>query len=293
MPNRILSVNLALALACTCCLGQGDVSPHFEVASVKPVLKDVGMGFFGGPGSADPERITYSRIGLADLVAFAYNVRPNRISGPSWLDTEWYSVTAKLPPGATMDQFRQMMANLLTERFGLVFHRLSKDLSGYALVVARGGPKLTALPPEDPAATPDRPVGTGRTQARPDAKGDPWRVTYDGDVARMTFHQVSMSFLADRLGSAFNGFRSASATTPVVDKTGLTGRFDFHLEFTAPLSGVSEPAHGQIEMVATRELDSKTISTALQKQLGLQLNPEKIEVPFLIIDHVERVPTAN
>lgn len=66
----------------------------------------------------------------------AYNLQPYQLSGPSWLTTEWFAVTAKLPPGTARDEYRQMMANLLSERFGLLCHRVTKDFSGYEIAVA-------------------------------------------------------------------------------------------------------------------------------------------------------------
>jgi uncharacterized protein (TIGR03435 family) len=102
-----------------------------------------------GPGSSDPERATHEGTTPEILLREAYHVGLGQVSGPSWIQTEYHSVNANLPPGTTSDQYRQMMANLLAERFGLVGRRMPKDLSGYEITVVPGGPKLK---PSDPAA---------------------------------------------------------------------------------------------------------------------------------------------
>jgi uncharacterized protein (TIGR03435 family) len=253
MLKRILRCCQVVALAGVSCLAQDDLSPHFEVAAVKPAK---GFGpFSGGPGSSDPERVTYQGTTLETLICGAYNLQRYQLSGPSWLRTEFYTVTAKLPAGTKLEQYRQMEMNLLAERFGLVFHRLTKDFDGYEIVVVKGAPKLN--PSE--AATGERPIFRGIS----DGKG----------TMKYKFTQTSMAALANRVGVMMD------MTSPIVDRTGITGKFDFTLDVEMPPRGSS--------------FDWNTISDALQHQLGLKLNHIKIPLEVLVIDRVYRVPTAN
>ena len=96
---------LVVILAAEYCSAQSDQSPHFEVASVRSVARDLRMGY-----SEDAEFVRYVRLPLKDLITEAYQVRSDQITGPDWLDTEFYAITAKLPPGTTKEQRPQMMA---------------------------------------------------------------------------------------------------------------------------------------------------------------------------------------
>jgi uncharacterized protein (TIGR03435 family) len=191
-------------------------SPHFEVASVKRSPQQRFGAFSGGPGSSDPERITYESTTLENLIRDAYHLQPYQISGPSWLTSEYYTVAAKLPPGTTIDQYRQMMANLLTERFGVLSHRVMKDFAGYEITVAPGGIKLTPV-----AKTDDFPEFRGTRET-------------DG-LWHYRFTQTSMHLMESRLSLmlARRAPGSPLGMSPIVDKTGVTERFDFHLDFGA------------------------------------------------------------
>jgi uncharacterized protein (TIGR03435 family) len=166
---------------CCGCFAQSSPPGHFEVASVKRSAQKEWGRFRGGPGSKDPERVTYESTPLENLIRDAYHLEPYQLSGPSWLNTEFYTVTAKEPPGTTLEHFRHMLANLLAERFGLVAHRVMKDFAGYEIVVAKGGPKLSPAAPSSDKF----PVYQGSR----DANG----------VMRYTFTQTSMKLLTNRI----------------------------------------------------------------------------------------------
>jgi uncharacterized protein (TIGR03435 family) len=124
----------------------------FDVASVKRLLSTGGrFTKQGGPGTADPERVSYRNIPLRVVLLEAYNVRNYQLSGPDWLDTQRYDITVKLPIGATNEQFQAMMRDLLETRFQMKIHHELKDLSIYALVVAKGGPKIKPVASDGPA----------------------------------------------------------------------------------------------------------------------------------------------
>jgi uncharacterized protein (TIGR03435 family) len=137
----------------------------FEVASVKPSGPRSIRNSDGGPGTHDPERFSFTGAVLRDLLYRAYGLEDyqQQISGPGWIDTEKYDIAVKIPPGATKEQFRQMLANLLAERFQLKVHHETKQLPVYELVVGKNGPKLKesvkdpdAIAPAAGPPSPDR-----------------------------------------------------------------------------------------------------------------------------------------
>src|SRR5579863_5954307 len=126
-------------------------TPRFEVASVRPASAPARFNgsVSGGPGSSDPERITFSGVPMIRLLMSAYGIPlgmgspvrrfgpfSDQISGPAWIESDWYDINAKVPPGATQDQVNRMLQDLLAERFGLKLHHESREVSGYELVVA-------------------------------------------------------------------------------------------------------------------------------------------------------------
>src|SRR5579864_8599913 len=103
-------------------LAQSDAQPvklEFEVASVKPAAPQGGgrglVGKQGGPGTADPGRLTYTNLTLKAMITTAYDVKPDQVTGPGWLDTERFDIVAKIPAGATKAQVNQMLQNLLAD----------------------------------------------------------------------------------------------------------------------------------------------------------------------------------
>ncbi len=132
---------------------------EFEVASVKASAPPAGNGTIrlgqqGGPGSSNPGRVTYAFSTIRDLMVDAYGIGRSQITGgPNWLHSERFDIVAKAPAGATKEQVKVMLQNLLAERFKLTLHHENKELSMYALVVGAKGHKLkdsaslTLLPP--------------------------------------------------------------------------------------------------------------------------------------------------
>jgi uncharacterized protein (TIGR03435 family) len=251
----------------------------FEVASVKPA-KSAGGRFTmnGGPGTGDPGRIAYTNIMLRRILLSAYEVRSYQISGPDWLDSLRFDITAKVPDGATQEQFQSMLRNLLETRFKMTIHRESKELPIYALLTAKNGPKVKAIVDDGSGKQPDdqlamiQPV-EGKDGFPTLALRTPGLVSETkSGRARVTAKETPLSKLADLL--------SGQLGRPVIDMTGLTGNYSFVLYFTPDdqnPDGGSDPS----------------IFGALQEQLGLRLEARKAPVELLVIDHAEKVPTGN
>ena len=236
MRRAIKSAGFVL-LACSAVIGLAADGPEFDVASVKPAAPmtpgtGVRVGSRGGPGTSDPSQVTYENLSLKNLITTAYGVKTYQISGPGWLDTERYDIIAKMPPDTTKEQFALMLQNLLAERFRLTLHHETKDLPLYELVVAKNGPKLKPwaqdpnAPPPPVSGAPFTPPPVGK-DGRPILPPGAERLTMRASATpRMTMTASKQSLpqlgalLANQLGR------------PVIDKTGLTGDYDYTLEFS-------------------------------------------------------------
>jgi len=315
----MIRVIVVVLLAVVCYAQQPDNQLTFEVASIKPSPPpEMGMmrvGSRGGPGTGDPTRFTASNFSLSNLVTLAYDLRPYQLTAPSWLNSERFDIVAKVPPGATKEQFRVMLQNLLAERFKLVMHREKKELPMFELVVGKGGPKLKESEDQadsEPAAGAPPPMPGGPMQDKMGKDGFPempagrtMTMMMPGR-ARMTAYKQTMEALATRL--------SMSAGRPVMDGTGLKKKYDFTLTYApestgmGPMGMASPSGGGGMAMVGTAggpvggpmpdhtAADAEplpTLATALQEQLGLKLESKKGPVDIVVVDKIEKVPTEN
>jgi uncharacterized protein (TIGR03435 family) len=272
---------LTLLAACGPAFGQPPESAlEFEAASVKPAgpfVAGTGARVMGGPGTADPGRINFSRATLADLLRRAYDVYPDQVSGPAWINDRGpesvYTVVATIPPGTTTKQFQSMLQKLIAERFHVTLHREMQARPGYELVVSKGGPKLKEW---DPAA-----------------KQAPFNLEAVANSLPPGSTRISgkrtMADLCRGLGASINeanGTYTFGGPVPrVVDKTGLTGIYDFTLEYSGSTSpdAATDPGGGP-----------PNLFIALERQLGLKLQKVKdVPVEVLIVDRADRIPAAN
>jgi bla regulator protein blaR1 len=224
----------------------------FEVASIKERV-----GRYGRVGiDTSGTRLTAEATPLHFLVMWAYDVKHFQVVKSPALDafgSTPYDIQAKAegdtPP--TRAQFRAMLQGLLADRFQLKLHRETREWPVYALIAVKNGPKVN--------------------EAAPDASG--WvNVGVKGRNYTMTFPGHDMDTLADTLNN------SAGLDRPVVDRTGLTGKFAMKIMFT--------PARGE------PEAGDLSIFEALQEQLGLRLTPQSAPIEFLVVDHVAK-PSGN
>jgi uncharacterized protein (TIGR03435 family) len=225
----------------------------------------------------------------------AYDVKNYQVSGPAWLDTEHFDILAKVPEGATEEQVKVMWQNLLRERFGVVVHHESKEFQVSELVVAKGGSKLkeTTLDPNAPLP----PTPTERTQTikmdkngLPEMNGPGLRMMMQagtsGPVGRMVGRAQPISELATTLGNQLD--------RPVVDKTGLAGKYDFSVEYTPDLSRMPLPPPGPAPAAATEAgTPGSNLVSAIEQQLGLRLVSGKAKLDVVVVDKVEKTPTEN
>lgn len=234
----------------------------FEVATIKPADHDPKSGRYITLQGIN--RFVEKDYTLKLLVAAAYNLNSKAISGgPAWIESDHYDILAVTPGEIrpTHDEQMSMLRSLLADRFKLTFHREQKEFSIYELTIAKGGSKLkpSTAPPDDPPQL----ISTVYPQ-------------------RMVLpaRNVTMSDLTSLM-------QRAMLDRPVVDKSGLTGRYDCDLEW-AP----DETQFGGEVPTASVDAPSPPLFTAIQQQLGLKLEATRGPVEALVVDTVER-PSAN
>jgi uncharacterized protein (TIGR03435 family) len=260
----------------------GEDNLSFEVASVKQSGPTTVRNFDGGPGTKDPGRYTATSATLRDFLFAAYRVPRDdyreQISGPGWIDTEKYDALVKIPPGTTKEQFQRMFQNLLAERFRLAIHHETKVLPVYELVVAPNGPKLKASVETAGSEAPSpsrgpRPVDHDGFPIVPAGGADIAQRFGPGWVAHWTVRQQPLETFARALNQPM------AAGRRVIDKTGLTGKYDFTLYYGFQPSASDDP--------------EPTLEQALRQQLGLKLVEAKAPFDIVVVDHAEKVPTEN
>ena len=281
-----ISVSIGLAQMAAPAAGKATAAavkaPAFDVATIKPIAPD-GRPTAGWVGMQyHPDGIEFAYQSLTDLLCYAYGYKSLRFDGqvtgvPDWAAKQRYDIVAKIS-AADIPEFQKlgkdeqeqrreaMMRSMLAERFHLTLHRGTKEVPIYELVVAKGGIKM-----QDAATDPNPP------QLSKDADGKPLpgiRWLKDTSIVQA----YSMNSLADMLAmpAAFVG-------RPVVDKTGLTGAYDFTLDWSV------YSAHAAAGL--SPEDDATSIFTALGK-IGLKLQPATGSMETIVIDQVEK-PTEN
>jgi uncharacterized protein (TIGR03435 family) len=286
---------------------------EFDAASIHVNPPRVGFHFAsdsssGGPGSADPGLFRCSNCTLATLIGKAFDLQNYQFPGRTSLEDSTFDVMARIPPGATREEFLAMLQNLLKERFGLSYHYKEKSMRGYHLVIAKNGEKLKESKENERSAAAEDP-----NHRRPNGSADQFRygqgeahahnglmilggsATYradhqtTGDLARLLSNQLSL---------------------PVDDQTGLHGMYDISLAWTGNIAhtgdhaegtwggaghsdhGGGAPAAGSVPKPG--DASGPTLFEALQSQLGLRLvQSEQTVAQVFVIDRVEQLPTAN
>jgi uncharacterized protein (TIGR03435 family) len=225
----------------------------FAVATIHPSAADVK---FEHDGAIEFHGNTLSMkdVTVDSCIKWAYDVQNSQIAGPAWMDSDRYDITAKSDGPAHEDEMKKMLQALLADRFHLTFHREQREMKALVLSVASSGSKLK------PAAAPDAP---------------PFRQnSANGSIAKSMPIREWANFIAGPL------------QMPVIDETGLTGKYDFAIDFTPYL-----PDPGK-SMSDTRPDGTALIKIVMHDQMGLDIAGRKASVEVMVIDQVTK-PSAN
>ncbi|MEI9973865.1 MAG: TIGR03435 family protein [Ignavibacteriota bacterium] len=270
MAFRLFQPLIAAAVAleiCAAAFGQPEQAlPEFEVASIKPSPPPDGRGFSvfckGGPGSTDPGLFTCTNFTVANLISLGFNLRPYQMAA-DFGDRAMYEISAKVPPGATREQFDSMLRKMVIDRFKLAYHFEKKEMQIYDLTIAKGGLKMRDSPPLE--AEPETPTDHTKAPDFPktslDADGFPKvpkpkrgsSMTMMSKVARWTASGVAMAGIIAQIEGQMRG--------AITDSTGLKGTYDFTLSWATDTTGADAAGPSFVE--------------ALQSQLGLKLEREE------------------
>ena len=238
---------------------QSPAPAGFEVASVKAFAEAPGvrMGIDTTPGT-----LTMRGTNLTTMVAWAYNIGRPQVTGPDWVRSQRYEVQAKAGRAATEDEMRPMLCALLEERFRLAVHRETRSMEVLALVLPKGGVHKM---------TPSKATGP------PQERNDPVR----GNI----LEGVTMAQLAVEL--------SGEIETPVVDMTGLAGRWDFTFDVRKYVMALRDRLMGEGKPMNEADAKVMIVQEAMAGELGLKVEFKKAPVEVIVIDRAERIPAAN
>jgi uncharacterized protein (TIGR03435 family) len=260
-------LTISLSAICSIAALRAADQPKFETASVK---RTNSCEF---NTSLDPAVLTLNGVPLIAVLTQAFKVRTDQIEGPPWLDADCFAISAKLPEGANKDQVPVMLQTLLTERFKLAAHKEQRPRSGYALVVDKGGPKFKE---DDPQM---------RFMGKLPQSSTQFGFRGNGRLKGI----MTMAALA--------GYLSKRGYGPVQDLTGLTGKYDIDLSWTADPAfeprGVDAAAPAALPSAGGPAVLEANLFAALRESLGLKMERRDVSVEFVVIDHIERVPTEN
>jgi uncharacterized protein (TIGR03435 family) len=238
-----------------------DAKPKYDVVTVKPSDPNRPGKLFTIRG----RQVLTINTTVADLITFGYSLQTKQIiNAPTWMDEKFdVDGVPDIEGQPNEQQMRMLIANALEQRFGLKFHTEQREMTAYVLSVAKGGPKLTV------------------TSASENGPGN----FLFGGLGKLHTSNLSMKEFC-------HGMQEAVMDKPVVDHTGLTGRYDFNLDWTPDQSqfasfGVHIPPPDPNDTNAPPSL-----YTALQEQLGLKMETTKTNVDVMVIDHIEK-PSAN
>lgn len=253
------------------------------------------FGCFQGSGSRT--RFIRTKVSVSTMVLYSYNLKAYELRPPFSTDTSEFNIEAKLPSGTTAEQIPAMLRSLLSERFKLAFHREKAEVKGYALLEAKSGVKIKESTPDALVAGAVRPA-TGPVKD-PDGfvyiPGLRNTLVVASTNGRLRWVGTSVAVDSDvRNAPCLTGLLYALIRLPVIDATGLKGKYDFTLTFSSDgmaASGAPAPSEG-VGILPPSDVGI-TVFRAVEEQLGLKLEPRKITVNLFVIDHAEKTPGEN
>ena len=248
---------ISLALWNSLLLGQSSIkAPTFDVASVRPSQHAVGPDY-NNQIRYSPAAVTFKNVTLKRLIAEAYRLQLNQITGPRWIDQNEYDIEAKTTGVASREQMAVMLRSLLAERFSLKEHNETREMRVYELVTDKTGPKI-------------HPVNDG--EAAKAGAG----FHFHGDL-RQFADLLAVQFSIPAPMSPNEPARAGGPLIPVLDQTGLPGIYDFSVDIRPELG-----------------TDLFTLwQRALRDQLGLGVESRKSSVTIVVVDDAARMPTEN
>jgi uncharacterized protein (TIGR03435 family) len=208
-------------------------------------------------------------------MADAFPFHTYDFSGPDWLDSTRFDFSAKVPAGATGEDFRAMLCSLLADRFKLVVHREKRPMQVYELTVAKNGPKFHEGTPKDESADDDPP-------GKPKRDDDGFPILGPGMIVAMVPGHGRLRS-DDRPIEWFAGILANQLGSPVMDATGLKAKYDFVLSWAWDPDSPGGAVAGSAD----------SLVRGVQSQLGLKLERKKGLAEVLVVDHMERTPTEN
>jgi uncharacterized protein (TIGR03435 family) len=284
------AVLLGIFAAASLAFGQAAAPKlEFEVASIRPSDASNPQQVTAGL-RMDGSQAHFTSLSLKNLIDRAYNVLPDQVSGPDWISSQRYDISAKLPDGATTAQIPQMLQTLLADRFALKVHKESKDMPAYALVVGKSL-KLQVLPEDGSAA------GNGSVNVA--VSGSVAGVSFDfGNGSSYTFANDQFQFNKVTMDMLAGGL-SRFLDRPVVDMTSLEGKYNLTLNVTREdyyILLVRSGANAGVALPpqAMQLLNGSPVSLfdAIDQQ-GLHLDARKLPLDMIVVDSALQTPTEN
>ena len=300
----LLSVCAAVAVAGAQTAPRTPAPPlAFEVASIKPAEPLDAQRLMSGQQritvNVDAARADFRDFSLAELIRAAYRVRLYQVSGPDWVTTTRFDVVAKLPEGVSAEQVPEMLKQLLAERFHLAVHSSSKEMPVYALAIGKEGSKLKESTPATAAdgtiaaqaAAPPAAAGARtRSTMSVDAPTGSTRMSVRANGLHVDMMNMTMASLIDWL--------SRFTDRPVVDTTELKGRYDLELDLSrdemlnaASNAGMAVDSARRVPDGAS-DPGGDSVFKSVEK-FGLKLDPRRLPLTLLVVDHMDRTPTEN
>jgi uncharacterized protein (TIGR03435 family) len=236
-----------------------DAKPGVEVATIKPTQPGTQLFMFLIQG----EKVVVKNFTLKFIIKYAYDMPERQLAGgPGWLDTDKWDIEVKpdAPGVPSVAQKKEILQKLLAERFALKFHEEKRNMEAFALIVGKNGPKMT-------------------------------RTADASDSANFTVPLGMVSARSATMGEFAHLLQSDILGQPVVENTGLSGRWDFTLNWTPDETQFID--RGMRPPPAANDANAPPpLFTAIQEQLGLKLEAQKVDAPVMLIDHVEH-PSPN
>ena len=241
---------------CSLVLGQHASVLRFDAASVRLAESDH-WGFSGGPGTSAPTLFQYRSATLRDLIRMAWDLDVSQIRSSVSIDTKHYDVIARLPDNTGRDQFREMLKALLAERFGLKMHIETQNIPAYRLTLVKSGSKLL-----------------------PSKEGTPPELTVT--VGFKDGYEVNRAIVKSQpLADSVSRLLARRDRLPVVNQTGLDGRYDYELTFAREGTDSDLP------------IPEPYLFASLREQLGVAVQKDRLPLPVIVIDAVNAMPTPD